>query len=140
MLCSNCGKENADTATFCASCGGKISGGAAQPPPASAASGVELASIARRLAARVLDTVTIVFTLYIRLAHLEFHGLWARPESWQTAGWDICGPCRRSRTTALLGFHVLEGVCPQGSAVRLPGRRHIRNRLGIGLPMGFMGW
>ena len=65
MLCSNCGKENADTATFCASCGGKISGGAAQPPPASAASGVELGSIARRLAARVLDTVIIVCTLYI---------------------------------------------------------------------------
>ena len=65
MFCSNCGKENADTATFCASCGGKISGGAAQPPPASAASGVELASIARRLAARVLDTVIIVCTLYI---------------------------------------------------------------------------
>ena len=65
MFCGNCGKENTDTATFCASCGGKISGGAAQPPPASAAGAAELASIARRLAARVLDTVIIVFTLYI---------------------------------------------------------------------------
>ena len=65
MFCGNCGKENTDTATFCASCGGKISGGAAQSPPASAVGGAELASIARRLAARVLDTVIIVFTLYI---------------------------------------------------------------------------
>ena len=65
MFCGNCGKENTDTATFCASCGGKISGGAAQSPPASAVGGAELASIARRLAARVLDTVTIVVTLYI---------------------------------------------------------------------------
>lgn len=65
MFCGNCGKENTNTATACASCGGKISGGAAQPPPASAAGGAELASIARRLAARVLDTVVIVLTLYI---------------------------------------------------------------------------
>ena len=65
MFCGNCGKENTDTATFCASCGGKISGGAAQSPPASAVGGAELASIARRLAARVLDTVIIVCTLYI---------------------------------------------------------------------------
>ena len=65
MYCSNCGKENGDTSPFCASCGGKISDGAAQSPPASAVGGAELASVARRLAARVLDTVIIVFTLYI---------------------------------------------------------------------------
>jgi len=65
MVCSNCGKENADTATFCASCGGQISGAAVQPSPASAAGAAELASIGRRLGALVLDGVLGVFTLYI---------------------------------------------------------------------------
>ena len=65
MFCSNCGKENADTATFCASCGGQISGGAVQPSPASAAGAAELASIGRRLGALVLDGVLGLLTLYI---------------------------------------------------------------------------
>jgi len=65
MLCSNCGKENADTATFCASCGGQISGAAVQPSPASAAGAAELASIGRRLGAIALDGVIGLFTLYI---------------------------------------------------------------------------
>ena len=69
MFCISCGNENADTAIFCASCGGKISDGAAQayrPQTAASAAGrAELASIGRRLGARVLDTVIIVFTLYV---------------------------------------------------------------------------
>ena len=65
MFCSNCGKENADTATFCASCGGQISGGAIQSPPASAAGEAELATIGRRLGALLLDNVLILFTLFI---------------------------------------------------------------------------
>ena len=65
MLCGNCGKENADTAMFCASCGGQISGGALQPPRASSAVEVELASIGRRLGALVLDYVIGLFTLYV---------------------------------------------------------------------------
>ena len=65
MFCTNCGKEQADTAKFCASCGGQISGGAVQPPPASAAGGAELASIERRLGALVLDSVIGFFTLFI---------------------------------------------------------------------------
>jgi len=65
VFCSNCGKGNADTAIFCASCGGQISGGALQPPPASAAGEVELASIGRRLGALVLDDVIALFTLFV---------------------------------------------------------------------------
>ena len=65
MFCGNCGKENADTATFCGSCGGPISGGAVQPTPASAAGTAELATIGRRLGALVLDGVIGFFTLYI---------------------------------------------------------------------------
>ena len=65
MFCGNCGTENADTATFCGSCGGTISGGAVQPTPASAADTAELATIGRRLGALVLDGVIGLFTLYI---------------------------------------------------------------------------
>ena len=140
MFCGNCGKENTDTATFCASCGGKMSGGAAQPPPASAASGVELASIARRLAALVLDTVIIVCTLYIGWLIWSFM-VYGRGQS---PGKQLVGiyaaPVDDPERPLSWGSMFLEGVCPQGSAVQLPGRHHIRNRLGIGLPMGFMGW
>ena len=69
MFCNKCGAANQDAATFCGSCGGKISNGTTQPyrpkTAASATGGAELASIGRRLGARVLDTVIIVFTLYI---------------------------------------------------------------------------
>ena len=69
MFCNKCGAANEDAATFCGSCGGEISDGTAQPyrpqTAASATGGAELASIGRRLGARVLDTVIIVFTLYI---------------------------------------------------------------------------
>ena len=145
MFCNKCGAANEDAATFCGSCGGKISDGAAQPyrpqTAADAAGGAELASIARRLAARVLDTVTIVFTLYIGWLIWSFM-VYGRGQS---PGKQLVGiyaaPVDDPERRLSWGSMFLEGVCPQGSTVRLPPERsHIRNRLGIGLPMGFMGW
>ena len=71
MYCNKCGKENLDTAGFCASCGAQVSTKSTPPSPTqyrpdpTDVGGVELASIARRLAARFLDSLIIVFTLYI---------------------------------------------------------------------------
>jgi uncharacterized RDD family membrane protein YckC len=65
MFCVNCGKESADTASFCQSCGVQISGGAVQLHQTSNASEAELASIGRRLGAIALDTIIGILTLYI---------------------------------------------------------------------------
>ena len=70
MYCSKCGKENQDDAAFCRSCGAGFQVSQHRFPPNHPASSTdagraELASLARRLGARCLDTVIIVFTLYI---------------------------------------------------------------------------
>jgi len=65
MFCGNCGEENADATTVCASCGGAVSGGAVQPNPASAAGAPELATIGMRIAAVLVDSILLPLTLYI---------------------------------------------------------------------------
>ena len=65
MFCGNCGEENADATTVCASCGGAVSGGAVQPNPASAAGAPELATIGMRLAAMFTDMMLMYITLGI---------------------------------------------------------------------------
>ena len=71
MKCTACGNDNAENAQFCGGCGAQVSTGSTPPSPTryrpgpTDSAGVELASIPRRLAARCLDSLIIVFTLYI---------------------------------------------------------------------------
>ena len=65
MFCSSCGKENSDTASFCGSCGGQISGETVPTVQTSSGGEAELATIARRLGALALDGVVQLITLYL---------------------------------------------------------------------------
>ena len=87
MFCGVCGKENADGADFCGSCGQQISSQIAQSSSKTVSGNAKLASIGTRLGALILDAVIFTFTLGIGGLIWSFF-VWGRG---QTPGKQILG-------------------------------------------------
>ncbi len=126
MFCSKCGKENSDSAVFCASCGANVGSGAATTKSnASIGSGSTVGNRAREQMA-FGKSISVCFSKFS-----DFSGRASRAEFWWFYLFTLLiswGAMLVDRTQVLSGLISLGLICPSIAAGSR--RLHDTNRSG----------